>query len=332
MSETTDGARPQAEQVLVVAEHSDGRLTDATRATLTLARALGGAVEAAVLGGAEPAVAADLAAYGATRVHTVEHGLLADYAPEAAAEALVQLLDACGASALLAAGSDRGNEVLAHVAARTGRPMAANCTAVEPGAAWTLTRQRWGGILLEDARLTADVKIATVAPHAVRAVEAPAQGDVPVQPFAPTLDETLARTRVVDRITRDEGVSLATAPVVVSGGRGVGSAEGFAVLEELAELLGGAVGCSRVATNNGWRPHADQVGQTGTRVAPELYIACGISGATQHWVGCMPSKKILAINTDKDAPMVQRADYAVIGNLHDFLPALVAEVRARKGG
>jgi electron transfer flavoprotein alpha subunit len=127
-------------------------------------------------------------------------------------------------------------------------------------------------------------------------------------------------------------VTLGTAPGVVSGGRGVGGAEGFALLEELAELLGGAVGCSRVATNNGWRPHADQVGQTGTRIAPDLYIACGISGATQHWVGCMSSKKILAINTDKDAPMVTRADYAVLGNLHEVLPALIAEVRARRGG
>jgi electron transfer flavoprotein alpha subunit len=118
--------------------------------------------------------------------------------------------------------------------------------------------------------------------------------------------------------------------VVVSGGRGVGSAEKFAVLEELAALLGGAVGGSRVVTNLGWRPHADQVGQTGTRVAPDLYIACGISGAIQHWVGCKASKHILAINTDPEAPMVTKADYAVIGDLHEVLPALVAEIKREK--
>jgi electron transfer flavoprotein alpha subunit len=116
-----------------------------------------------------------------------------------------------------------------------------------------------------------------------------------------------------------------------AGGRGVGSAENFACSRSSPELLGGAVGCSRVATNNGWRPHNDQVGQTGTRVAPDLYIACGISGATQHWVGCMNAKRILAINTDPDAPMVTRAHYAVLGDLHEVLQAVIEEVRARTG-
>jgi electron transfer flavoprotein alpha subunit len=126
-------------------------------------------------------------------------------------------------------------------------------------------------------------------------------------------------------------MTLATAPVVVAGGRGVGSAEGYAVLEELAGLLGGVVGCSRVATNNGWRPHSDQVGLTGTRISPDLYIACGISGATQHWVGCMNARSILAVNTDPEAPMVTRATWAVIGDVHTVLPAVVAELRERSG-
>ena len=122
-----------------------------------------------------------------------------------------------------------------------------------------------------------------------------------------------------------------TAAVVVSGGRGVGSADGFAPLEELAELLGGAVGCSRVVTNNGWRPHSDQVGQTGKRIAPELYIACSISGAIQHWVGMMASKHVLAINTDGEANMVGKAEYAVLGDLHEIVPAISAEIRKRRG-
>ncbi|WP_198010177.1 electron transfer flavoprotein subunit alpha/FixB family protein, partial [Saccharomonospora halophila] len=136
--------------------------------------------------------------------------------------------------------------------------------------------------------------------------------------------------RVVERTRAAGGVTLASAPVVVSGGRGVGGADGYAVLEELAGLLGGAVGCSRVATNNGWRPHSDQVGLTGTKVACDLYLACGISGATQHWVGCMDSRTILAVNTDPEAPMVSRADYAVIGDVHEVLPAVVTELRARR--
>ena len=127
------------------------------------------------------------------------------------------------------------------------------------------------------------------------------------------------------------GVSLRDAKVVVSGGRGVGSAEGFAIIEELAGLLGGAVGCSRVVTSAGWRPHTDQVGQTGTKISADLYIACGISGATQHIAGAKGAKKILAINTDPEAPILARADYAVIGDLHEVVPAISAELRRVRG-
>ncbi len=126
---------------------------------------------------------------------------------------------------------------------------------------------------------------------------------------------------VKGRVEREAGVTLATAPVVVGGGRGVGSPEGFAPLQELATELGGVVGCSRAVTNNGWRNHTDQVGQTGTRIAPDVYFACGISGAIQHWVGAMASKNIIAINTDREANMVTKAGYAVIGDLHQVVPA-----------
>ena len=161
-----------------------------------------------------------------------------------------------------------------------------------------------------------------MAPHAVAADDAP----VEARELTPSLEG--ARVRVTRREEPEAGtVRLDTARVVVGGGRGVGSAEGFAILEELAALLGGAVGGSRVVTNLGWRPHADQVGQTGARIAPDLYIACGISGAIQHIVGCKAAKRILVINKDKDAPIVARADYAVIGDLHEILPAVVAELR-----
>ena len=145
------------------------------------------------------------------------------------------------------------------------------------------------------------------------------------------LNDSVMHSFVQDRVERVAGVTLATAPVVVSGGRGVGSAEAFAPLEELAGLLGGIVGCSRAVTNNGWRNHTDQVGQTGTRIAPDIYIACGISGAIQHWVGAMASKNILAINTDKEANIVTKAGYAVIGDLHKIVPAISDEIRRRRG-
>lgn len=321
--------------VLAVTEvHDDGTATKPSLETLTLAReiaaALGADLHAVVVGDEASEVAGALGAYGATVVHQVAHPLLGAFAPDAWAEAVRQLAETVGATAVLAPGTDRGNEALAHLAARADLPLATGCVDVRPeDGDWPLTRHRWGGMLLEDARLSAPLKLLTVAPHAGKIVEADAAASPEIRPFAPELSDDLAVARVTDRVTEAEGITLANAPVVVSGGRGVGSAEGFAVLEELADLLGGAVGCSRVATNNGWRPHSDQVGQTGTRVAPDLYIASGISGATQHWVGCMGAKRILAINTDPEAPLVTRADYAVIGDVHEVLPAIVAEVRAR---
>jgi len=143
----------------------------------------------------------------------------------------------------------------------------------------------------------------------------------------PDLPERVFRVRITRRIPADRSkVALGEARVVVGGGRGVGSAEGFQKLETLARRLGGAVGCSRAVTSLGWRPHLDQVGQTGTRIAPELYIACGISGASQHMVGCRAAKRLLAINTDPDAPILAHADYAVIGDLHEVVAAVNAEL------
>ena len=177
--------------------------------------------------------------------------------------------------------------------------------------------------------LDAPVHFATLRPGAPAPSETAPVAETRVRVVVPDLDASVPRARLVERRPRAAGMTLASAPVVVAGGRGVGSAEGYAVLEELAGLVGGVVGCSRVATNNGWRPHSDQVGLTGTRISPDLYLACGISGATQHWVGCMNARAILAVNTDPEAPMVTRATWAVIGDVHAVLPAVVAEIRRR---
>jgi electron transfer flavoprotein alpha subunit len=201
--------------------------------------------------------------------------------------------------------------------------MAANVVSV--GADNEVTRVRWGGSLLEEARVHGEPLLLTVAPHAVAAEQISAD----VATLAPTLDGAVAVSERVATVTA--GVSLADAEVVVSGGRGVGSAEGFSVIEELAELLGAAVGCSRAVTSAGWRPHTDQVGQTGTKISPEIYIACGISGATQHMAGCKGAKKLLAINPDGEASIFANADYGVIGDLHEVVPAISAEIRKVRG-
>jgi electron transfer flavoprotein alpha subunit len=245
----------------------------------------------------------------------------APYAPAAWAAAIVSA--AQGAEAIVAAGSDRGNELLAHVAARLDQPFAANVTRIDGD---VVTRIRWGGSLLEEARLHGSPRILTVAPHTHAAEVAGA----PVELLVPDASDT--SPRVLERVEEQAGgVSLRDAKVVVSGGRGVGSAEGFAIIEELAGLLGAAVGCSRVVTSAGWRPHTDQVGQTGTKISADLYVACGISGATQHIAGAKGAKKILAINSDPEAPIFASADYAVIGDLHEIVPAISAELRKARG-
>jgi electron transfer flavoprotein alpha subunit len=230
-------------------------------------------------------------------------------------------------SIVLATGTDRGNEVMARVAARLDLPLAANVTEVTPGDAFALSRTRWGGSLLEDATLDAGVKLLTVQPHAVQA-SAEGGGAASVETFTPSLSDADLVVRVTERVERaSDKISLADAKVVVGGGRGVGGADGFAALEELADLLHGAVGCSRVVTSLGWRPHSDQVGQTGQRIAPDLYIACGISGAIQHMVGCKSAKRLFVINTDPEAPILSQADYAIIGDARQVVTALTAAIR-----
>jgi len=280
---------------------------DASRQMLTLARKFG-----------EP-------------LHAVHMNAVEPFAPDAVAAILQRAADELQASAVLAAGTERGNEVMARLAARSGLPVAANCVAVTPVQPVTVTRLRWGGSLLEDAILHTRRSLITVAPHTVPVEAGPEPTDVDVKRFTSGLDERDLLVRVSGHVAPSNGgVSLTTAKVIVSGGRGVGSKEGFAIIEELAGLLGAAVGCSRAVTSAGWRPHSDQVGQTGTKVAPEVYIACGISGATQHMAGLKGAKRILAINSDPQAPLMLNADYTVSGDLNEIVPAISAEIRKQR--
>jgi electron transfer flavoprotein alpha subunit len=310
--------------VLVLVEQAEGKATDPSLQALTLARSFGQPVHALLVG-----TGVDLGQHGVAVSHVAEHDALGSFAPDAWAATLGQVADRVEATAVLAAGTERGNEVMARLAARTHMPLAANCIALTPGPPVTLTRVRWGGSLLEEARLHSPRPLMTVAPHAV-AIE-PANAEARVEKFTPELTDGDLLVRVTEHVgASGGGISLTEAKVVVSGGRGVGSKEGFAIIEELAGLLGAAVGCSRAVTSAGWRPHTDQVGQTGTKIAPDIYIACGISGATQHMAGCKGAKKILAINADGEAPIMLSADYAVIGDLKEIVPAISAEIRKQR--
>jgi electron transfer flavoprotein alpha subunit len=312
--------------ILVHIDHDRGVLDPVSLQALTVARRLDQDVHAVVAGDAAP-FAAELAAHGAAVIHVAEHPAFADFTPQATGHALAELAGQLSPTAVLAGGTGRGNEVLAHAAAFLDAPFVADCTAITLGSPAQVTRARWGGNLLEDATVDAALLIASVLPHAVTAEPASAAGTIEV--FVPDLTEADVAVRVVERVgAKAAGVTLAEAKTVVSGGRGMGGPDSFSLLEDLASLLGGTVGCSRVVTSEGWRPHSEQVGQTGTKVAPDLYIACGISGATQHLAGCKNSKVLVAINTDPTAPMMQVADYAVVGDLHAFLPVLIEHARS----
>ena len=345
--------------VLCLVELDEGGVTDASLRALTFARSLAASAPpdpgppepgpgSAASGGAGPVLAAVafgpagrvparlLGRYGVTEVYVVEPTALDGYAPQAWARTLEGLLSVTLAAAVVAAGTDCGSEVLAHLGAMTGQPMAANCIAAAPaapsaGPAGTLavSRQRWAGLLIEDATVEGTPALLTVATDAVPAEPVDDPADPPVHIHEPDLNPADLQVRAAVSAGGDGGVSLATARVVVGGGRGVGGPDGFAPLEELASLLGGVVGVSRVVTSQGWRPHTQQVGQTGTKITPELYLACGISGAIQHMAGCASARHIVVINTDPSAPILSRADYAVIGDLAEVIPALVAALKER---
>jgi len=264
-------------------------------------------------------------------VHSLRMDAITPFAPDAIAAILQRAADDLKPAAVLAAGTDRGNDVMSRLAARAGLPFAANVVSAEPGDPVKVTRQRWGGSLLETATLRGSRALLTVAPYSIRITDGAAPAEVDARRYLDDLDPRDLLVQVREHIDPPGGgVSLAEAKVVVSGGRGVGSSEGFAIIEELAGLLGARVGCSRVVTSAGWRPHTDQVGQTGTKISPDLYIACGISGATQHMAGCKGAKKILAINADPEAPIMSLADYSVVGDLKEVVPAISAEIRKHR--
>jgi len=318
--------------ILVLVDQDRGELDQLSLRALTAARKLGQDVEAVVIGKEGAALAGIVGEYGAKVLHVASHANITDYTPMASGRALKDLVEKLKPAAVLAAGSPRGNEQLAHLAAFLDLPMAAECSEITLGSPHHVLRARWAGNLIESANVHADILIATVLAFSTEP-ETANGGAATVTEFEPALEPQDYAVKVLSRDAGESkgGVTLNDAKVIVSGGRGVGGPDGFGQIEELATLLGGTVGCSRVVTSSGWRPHAEQVGQTGTKVAPDLYIAAGISGAMQHIAGMKNSKTIVVINTDPEAPILGYADYAIIGDLHQVIPALTSAIRQAKG-
>jgi len=321
--------------VICLVEHDGNDTIDASLRALSFGRALAESsrdpLAAVLVGEVADRTFETLASFGVSEAFAVESGEFGSYAPVGWARALVELARSAPTTAVIAAGTDRGNEVMAHVGAMTGLAMVANCLSASRSeeAAIRLSRQRWGGSLIEDAVVEVSPALLTVAFDGVAPEPAPAPASIEVHVHLPSLSGSDTEVKVSEWTQRSTGISLAEARVVIGGGRGVGSPEAFGSIEELAGLLGAAVGVSRAVTSAGWRSHNQQVGQTGTRIAPELYLACGISGATQHLAGCQSAKHVVAINTDPEAPIISRADYAVIGDLNLIVPALVKAIRER---
>ena len=331
------GTRRGAGMIIVLVETDPGGLSTVSREALTFARDLGerssSAVQAVLVGAPTDAVLTQLGEQGVAVVHRPDDDRLSAYAGAAWAAAVCDVVESAAADVLLAAGTPRGNEVLAHVAARLDVAMAANVVQVDTTDPLVVTRQVVGGAALEEMLLSDRLAVVSVAGHACDPTPAAAPAHTEVQTFVPKIGDRdlVARVVRVEATEVDDTGALTSARVVVGAGRGAGGADGFGDLVELTGLLGGALGVSRVVTSLGWRPHSEQVGQTGSRIAPEVYIACGISGAIQHWAGCQSAKTILAVNTDAEAPMVTKAHYAVIGDLHEIVPAVNAELHRRLG-
>jgi electron transfer flavoprotein alpha subunit len=324
-----------AGSVLCFLEHDEEGVLDASLRALTLARSLtsssGRALVAVLMSDASTPTIESLSEHAVSDAYQVSIEGLDAYSPAGWSRAVLQLVDALGAGAVVAAGTERGQEIMASIGATTSLAMAANCLSASwlDAGAMRLSRQRWGGSLIEDAVLEGAPALLTVASDGVLAAPAETPTSTTLHDFHAVASDLDRRVVAREWIARGGGVSLANARVVVGGGRGVGSEEGFAAIDELANLLGAAVGVSRVVTSAGWRPHAQQVGQTGTKISPDLYLACGISGATQHLAGCRSAKHVVAINTDAEAPFLARADFALVGDLSVIVPAICDAIRSR---
>ena len=313
-------------EILVLVEHTDGTVKKVTLEMLTLARRLG--EPSAVFVGRGYATAKDrLAEFGAQKVYVAEGDDYADYAVAPAAEVLAQLVSDKSPAAVFVASSAEGKEVAARTAVRTGSGILTDAVDVAEG--FVATQNVFGGATIVQSRAQG-TPVITLRPNSTPPEAAPATPTE--EQVSVTLSDAAKAAKVVDRVVEEKGgrPDLTEASIVVSGGRGLGGAEHFALIESLADSLGAAVGASRAATDAGWYPHQNQVGQTGKTVSPQLYLAVGISGAIQHRAGMQTSKTIVAVNKDPEAPIFTIADFGVVGDLFNVVPQLTEEIAKRK--
>lgn len=314
-------------EILVLVDHVDGEVKKVTLELLTLANRLGEAAAVWVGPGYENA-RDRLAEYGAGKVYVAADEELTSYVVAPKAALLAQLVSEKSPAAVLVAATGEGKEIAGRLAVKTGSGVLTDVVDVTDG--FVAEHSIFGGGIIAHARVKTGTPIIAVRPNSVAPVASaatPAEEQVSV-----TLSDADKGARIVEKVVQEKGErpDLTEAAIVVSGGRGVGGAENFKIIEGLADSLGAAVGASRAATDAGWYPHSFQVGQTGKTVSPQLYIAVGISGAIQHRAGMQTSKTIIAVNKDPEAPIFELVDYGVVGDLFQVAPQLTEEISKRK--
>jgi len=316
-------------EILVLAEHSGESVKKVTTELLTLARRFG---EPSVVwaGPGADAGRERLAEFGAETVYVAAGEELEDYVVAPKAELLATLVADCEPAAVLVASTAEGREIAARLAVKTGSGLITD--AVDLGEGLVAEQSIFGGAIIVQSKVRTGTPIVAVRPNAV--APEPAPGAARLENVSISVSDAAKGARVTERVEqeRSERPELTEASIVVSGGRGVGSAENFALIEKLADSLGAAVGASRAATDAGWYPHQFQVGQTGKTVSPQLYLAVGISGAIQHRAGMQTSKTIMVINKDAEAPIFELADFGIVGDLFQVVPQLTEEIQKRAQG
>ncbi len=319
-----------AQGILAITEQVDGTFKNISFEVISTGKKLvettGGPLTAAVLGAGVNAMASQAAEYGADRILVVDDEGLKDGLADACIQAVAQLVAASDPAVVLIGATSLGKDIAARLSARLNAPLAMDCVDVRAdGDRIVATRPMYGGKVLADVSLSGSPAIVAIRPRAMESVAAQGAGEV--EKVAVSLDETTLS--LVEKHMETGKVELTEADVVVTGGRGMGG-DDFAIVEALAKALGGAVGASRSAVDEGWRPVSDQVGQTGKVVAPNLYIACGVSGAIQHLAGMASSRVVVAINKDPEAPIFSKCDFGIVGDLFEVIPALTAEIEKLK--
>jgi electron transfer flavoprotein alpha subunit len=315
-------------EILVLVEHVEGQVKKVTLELLTLARKLGTPSAVWTGEGYSPDAQAKLAEYGAEKIYVADAAEIGDYVVAPKAELLAQLVSEKSPAAVFVAATAEAKEIAGRLAIKIDSGVLTDAVGMEDGL--LADQSIFGGGVNVHSRVTKGTPIVAVRPNATP-VEA-AAGAGAEERVTVNVSDAAKGARIVERVKEEKGArpELTEASIVVSGGRGVGSAENFSLIEDLADSLGAAVGASRAVTDAGWYPHQFQVGQTGKTVSPQLYIAAGISGAIQHRAGMQTAKTIIAINKDSEAPIFELADFGVVGDLHQVVPQLTEEITKRK--